>query len=289
MQIIYHLGAHCTESERLCRALLRDRGTLAKEGTVVAGPARFRHVLREALSTLGGEPASPETQDFVLDAVMDEDAPERVIFCNEHFLAQPAWALVQNQLYARAAEKCTGLRLLFPDTPTSFYLAIRSPTTFLPMLMAKGNAPKQTGAALLLDPADLRWSKTVAAIRAACPDATVTVWCDEDAPVIWETVMRDMAGIGDEPELSGAFDLVETLISKKGIRSLRQAIAPGMSAADRHRIIAAHLEKFAQPDALDMEIELADWNQAYIDHLDEIYDADVEAIARLPGVRVLRP
>ncbi|MFD1913392.1 hypothetical protein [Halodurantibacterium flavum] len=289
MQIIYHLGAHCTESERLCRSLLRDRGPLSKAGTVVAGPARFRHVLREALETLGGAPASAETQAFLLENVMDEDSPDRIIFCNENFLGQPNWALAQNQIYARAGEKTSGLRQLFPDAPTAFYLSMRSPATFLQTLISKGNAPKQTGAALLLDPATLRWSNTVASIREACPDATVTVWCDEDAPVIWETVMRDMAGIDDSLELAGAFDLVETLINKRGMRSLRQAIAPGMAPADRHRIIAAHLEKFGQADALDMEIDMPDWTQDYIDQLDAIYDADVEAMARMPGVRVLRP
>ena len=36
MRIVYHLGAHCTDEERLVRCLLKNRGLLAGQGIVRA-------------------------------------------------------------------------------------------------------------------------------------------------------------------------------------------------------------------------------------------------------------
>ncbi len=54
MRIVYHLGAHCTDDERLVRCLLKNRGTLAEQGIVVPGPTRYRNLLRDTAATLKG-------------------------------------------------------------------------------------------------------------------------------------------------------------------------------------------------------------------------------------------
>ncbi len=56
MRIVYHLGTHCTDEERLLRCLLKNRGVLATEGIVVPGPARYRTLLRDTAMTLKGQP-----------------------------------------------------------------------------------------------------------------------------------------------------------------------------------------------------------------------------------------
>ncbi|MES2145513.1 MAG: hypothetical protein V4516_14445, partial [Pseudomonadota bacterium] len=60
MQIVYHLGAHCTDEDRLLRCLLRNRGVLAERGVVVPGPARYRKLLRDTAIQLKGARASIE-------------------------------------------------------------------------------------------------------------------------------------------------------------------------------------------------------------------------------------
>ena len=47
MRIVYHLGAHCTDEDRLVRCLLKNRATLAEQGIVVPAPTRYRKLLRE--------------------------------------------------------------------------------------------------------------------------------------------------------------------------------------------------------------------------------------------------
>ena len=41
MRIAYHLGAHCTDDERLLRTLIANRALLADEGVVVPDPGGF--------------------------------------------------------------------------------------------------------------------------------------------------------------------------------------------------------------------------------------------------------
>ncbi|MGL6208244.1 MAG: hypothetical protein ACRC14_00235, partial [Paracoccaceae bacterium] len=62
MRIIYHLGAICTDEERLLRCLLRNRGPLAEQGIVVPGPNRYRQLLRETVISLKGQAATRDTQ-----------------------------------------------------------------------------------------------------------------------------------------------------------------------------------------------------------------------------------
>ena len=54
MRIVYHLGAHCTDDERLLRCLLKNRGALAEQGIVVPSPTRYRTLLRDTAVHLQG-------------------------------------------------------------------------------------------------------------------------------------------------------------------------------------------------------------------------------------------
>ena len=40
---------------------------------------------------------------------------------------------------------------------------------------------------------------------------------------------------------------------------------------------------------MEEELDLPGWNGAYVDMLSELYEADLEVIAAMPGVRLLTP
>ncbi len=289
MLVIYHLGAHCTDAEKFVRWLLRDRAAVAPVGTVIPGPNRFRPVLRDALQSLGGRAASEEAQEALLDAIMDEDSAERLVLSNENFLSVPANVLEHGLIYPRAGEKAAALRRLFADQPAEFHLAIRNPATFLPALFSRPNGPQADLTLSLNEPMDLRWSDTVRQIRRACPDAPVTVWCDEDTPLILQDVLQDITGADTDTAFHGTLEVLESLITDEGMRKLRGVLRADMPAAKRHRLVAEHLERFARPGAMDVEIDLPGWTEDLVDRLTDAYDEDVERIAALDGVDVIRP
>lgn len=47
MQVVFHLGAPCTDYDLLIKSLLKNRARLAYEGVAVPTPGRYRSVVRD--------------------------------------------------------------------------------------------------------------------------------------------------------------------------------------------------------------------------------------------------
>ncbi|MEL6644148.1 MAG: hypothetical protein AAFQ79_09450 [Pseudomonadota bacterium] len=292
MQIIFHIGAHCTDTDRLVRSLLRNREVLAREAVSVPGPGRYRRVLSEALQKLRGAQASAETQDVLLEAVIDDDQAERLILSNESFVCMPTKVLENGALYGRAA-KTAWLRNAFPGAQVEFALAVRNIASFIPALYEMLD-PDMTNAGEFLgglDPTTLKWSDYVARIQAANPGCPLTVWCDEDSPLIWPEIMREVAGVDASVPLVGALDLTRRIMEPEGHKRLRGYLRTNPPANEnvRRRVVAAFLSKYALEDAVEQEVNLPGWDEALIDTLTEIYDEDVETLGRMPGVKLIVP
>ena len=99
MRIVYHLGAHCTDEERLLRCLLRNRSTLADQGIEVPGPARYRNLLHETARQLRGASADRDTQSMLMDQklgkrVADECSSPAQVAVAEALKKNPAPSLL---------------------------------------------------------------------------------------------------------------------------------------------------------------------------------------------------
>jgi hypothetical protein len=62
---------------------------------------------------------------------------------------------------------------------------------------------------------------------------------------------------------------------------------PPQSVSQRRRVVTAFLEKFARPDAVEVDIDLPGWTAELVADLTNRYLHDVERIRRLPGVTLL--
>ncbi|MDT8855367.1 hypothetical protein RNZ50_10160 [Paracoccaceae bacterium Fryx2] len=290
MRIVYHLGAHCTDEERLLRCLLKNRGALAAEGIVVPGPARYRTLLRDTAVTLKGMTATQDTQALVLDQIMDEDVAERLILSWDSFLAFPQGVL-RRTLYPAAAERMRSFTQIFPQIEAEFFLAIRSPATFLPALFAKQRGKSYAEFTEEADLATLRWSDLIAEIRHANPDVPLTVWCDEDTPLIWPEVLRAVSGHSPGLRLEEDDDLLAAIMSPDGFRRMNAYLEghPPANEMQRRRVVSAFLDKFALPEQIEMELEMPGWTEELVAALTLTYDRDVALIARRPDVTFLAP
>ena len=290
MRIVYHLGAHCTDEERLIRCLLKNRAVLADQGIVVPSPTRYRKLLRDTAMQLKGASASTETQAIVLEQIMDEPQAARLILSWDSFLSFPAWTLTQG-FYAMAGERIAAFTQIFPEIQAEFHLAIRNPATFLPalrdLMSAKGQSDILTG----VDPLSLRWSDAVRQILATVPGAEVTVWCDEDTPLLWPEVLQVVSGHAADTVLEDTDELLAIIMTADGLTRMKAYCAahPPASVSQRRRIITAFLEKFARPDQIEVDVTLPGWTEALVTRLTDLYHEDVARIAAMPGVRLLAP
>lgn len=290
MRIVYHLGAHFTDEERLVKCLLKNRALLAQHGIVVPGPKRYRSLLRDAAVQLKGAAASRDTQALLLDQIMEEDVAERLILSWDSFLSLPQWVL-KGTLYPAAGERVRAFSQIFPEIEAEFHLAIRNPATFLPPLFEKQRTADYDEFLAGADPFDLRWSDVVERILAANPGAPLTIWCDEDTPLIWPEVLRAVAGLGEDCTLVGEEDLLASLMSTEGygrMRSYLDSHAPG-TILQRRKIVSAFLDKFALQDRIEMEVEMPSWTADVVEELTEIYEQDVARIASMSNVTFIAP
>jgi len=291
MQIIFHLGVHCTDDDRLLRSLLRNRGRLAEAGTVVPGPGRYRQVIRDALKGLNGDPPGQELRDFLMDSILDDDRASRVILSGENFLAGLPRAVAEGVFYPGGPDRAAELARFFPRADLGFFLGLRNPATFLPAVQSRIEGLSWRDFIPGCDPLYLRWSDFILRLQNANPGVPLTIWCNEDTPLIWPEILSALAGLPDGSLPHGEHDLVATLMSEAGLRRMRAWMEqrPPRTAAARRKVVSAFLDKYALPGALEEELPLPGWTADYVDAVSAAYAEDVDRIASMPGVTFLSP
>jgi hypothetical protein len=291
MEVVFHLGAHCTDGERLVRSLLRNRGPFLERGIVVPPPGRYRPLLRDLLVALRGEPASAEQQAVLLDAVMDEDRAERLIFSHEYFLGIPQRVIGPEGFHAAAGRKVAGIANLFPGKDCEFHLALRNPATLLPALIGQIRDANYATVLGETDPMTLRWGPAVRSIVEEVPGIRLTLWCYEDSPLLWPDILRAIAGLTGDVPVEGGDDMLAQIMRPEGIEAMRRFLASrtiGTPEAWR-QVAAAFLDKFARPEEMEVALPFPGWTEGLVEAITDAYDDDVEEMAALPGVEVLMP
>lgn len=291
MQVILHAGAHFTEEERLVRCLLRNKQLFSRKGVAVPGPGKYRALLKDTMAAMADAPPAPEARDVLLDVILDEERADRMILSHMFLFGAPREVFRQGLLYAHAPTRMAHMAALFPHDDLELFFALRNPATFLPALLAK--SPQDDMADFLrgADPYEIRWSDTLAQIREAAPDVSLTVWCFEDMPLIWAQIIRDMAGLEHGEKITGGFDLLGTIMSKDGMQRFRAYLKshPTMTEMQKRRVIAAFLDKFLVEDAIEEELDAPGWTEDLIDALTDVYEEDMHRVARIPGVTLISP
>ena len=289
MQISIHLGAHCTDDDQLIKSLLKSSGQLAKEGVAVPGPGRYRGLLADALVKLQGARADDETQDMLLDTLVDSSDAKRLVLGHKNFLGAPHRSIEHNQLYHLAERNTFWLRNLFANHDVSFFIGMRNPATFVPAILNEATEIDRGALLTQVEPRGLCWSDMLHTIREANPTTPITVWCNEDTPLLWPEIMHTIAGVDDKMPLDGALDVLRQIMVSDGFEKMQEYLTMTTisSPEQRRQVIATFLEKYAIPEEIEEEIDLPGWTEDLIAELTDAYDHDLDEIERIPGVTLL--
>lgn len=291
MQIVFHLGAHCTDDGRLVRALLRSRARLFGHGVAVPPPRHYRQMIRETLAILNGAAASPEVQALLLETLTESEHINRIVLFHENLICLPQRAISEEGLYPMAGRRIGAFRRLFPSYPCEFHMALCNPATLIPALArlpgAGGYDAVMAGANMLR----LRWAPTIRAIVAENPGVALTLWCNEDTPLIWPEVLRGLTGLAGTVDLEGDGDLLAALLSEDGQNWLASALSEidAFDVDGRRERVSEALEAYALPEQMEVDIDLPGWTAAAVEEITQAYITDCVALADLPGVRFLMP
>ncbi len=291
MRVVFHIGAHSTDEDRIARVLRRNAAQLDRAGVVVPWPARFANVLRDTLVSLRGKPATAEMQETLLDALTDQDEVKRLVFSHEMFMCIPSRVITPEGFYAMVPAKIAPLAQLWPQAETEFHLALVNPATLIPALLGRVKDATYQNLMHGHDPRDLRWAPLVRQIREAAGGRRLVIWCHEDTPLIWPEVVRAVGGLEDVAELDGDLAIAHSVMQPEGFERMRAYLSshPPKSVAQRRKIVGAFFEKFADPAQMEVEAALPGWDAALIDEITDAYDADVAEIAAMEGVEFIAP
>jgi len=285
---VYHLGAHCTDDDALIRSLLRDGVPLQEHKVIIPRPRRYRKLVREHIQNHRGDPMPAEVQQSFFDGLLRGYPAERVVLSDPDYLTQIQGVFDNQMLYGKAGFRSAWLRYLFPENPCEFFLAIRNPATFLPAALNQKGMPDYAGFVAGTDPRRMRWAGVIERIQNNNPDCPITVWCNEDTPLIWPRLLRAATGL-ETYAFEGDDDILKSIMSEAGYGKMTAFFAaqPPENEPQRQRMIAAFVDKFALDGELEEEVDLPGWTPDLIEEVSDLYDEDVEDISGMEGVRLI--
>lgn len=291
MQVIVHAGAHGTEEDRVMKTLLRNKDLFLQYGTSVPGPAKYRTLLKESIAAAQHAPPSSDAAQVLWDSILEEENATRVILSNAHFFGSQADALHGNMLYPEAEVRLQTMSQLLSGDGLHLFLAIRSPSGFLPSLLEKAGPARRENVIRNTNPLALSWADLLIRIRHTVPQMDITVWCHEDLPLIWAQILRLFGGLDDNTKVKGGLDVLMSIMSREGAQRLRQYLSdhPDMTEPYKRRIFMAFLDKYAKDDAIEEELDIPGWGPLFMRDIEEHYDRDVDRISAIPGVNLLSP
>lgn len=292
MQVAFHLGAPCTDDDLLLQTLIRNRDRLAAEGIAVPPPGRYRSILRDTARALSGRVAGEEVQDALLDAIVDDSRDvDRLILSDPRFVCINRLVIQGPQIWPMIGRRTTQIRGLFPKDAVEFFVGIRDPATHIPQLFRTSRFNDFEEFAENMQPHAVAWSEMLGRLTMTHPDCPITVWCNEDTPLIWGEIMHEIAGVGTDVPLDGKDILVRQIMDPAGFKRMQEYLRqkPTGSEAQRRRVVTAFLNRYLVADRIEEEVNLPGWTEDYMDALTSAYEADLELIAEIPGVTLLMP
>lgn len=288
MQIAIHLGAHCTDEDLILKTLSDNAGVLTRHSVTVPPGGKARPAIRKALQGGGGN-LVPGMGNPLMQELLDKASAERVVLSYEGFLGVYAKVLSGQSMYADAAKRAAMLRDIFPGHDIEFFLAIRNPATFVPALFEASSATDFGDFLAGQNLARISWSDTIGRIRAACPEVPLTVWCNEDLPLIWPDVLRAVGGV--KAELKGEDAILRQIMTPEGFRRFEGYLRdnPAPTLGTWRKVVAAFLGKYADDAAVAPDITLPGWSEEMIAGLSHLYEMDVARIRDMNDLTFIAP
>ena len=291
MEIALHLGAHLTDEGLLDKCLRKNRSELADAGIVVKRTSNYLNLMRGAANDLANGNDTPDFMAKLLEALNAPEDSRRLVFSAPGLMTQLSQVTDGTILYPGAMARIACYRHLLAGTDAEIFIAFRNPASFIPALLQHVLDFERAEILENLRPEELRWSLYIDEIRQGWPEASVTVWCDEDTPFIWHRLLRLVSNYEPETEFKNSFNWFDSVMLKGGAAKLAAYLEanPPVDEAHRQQVISAFLDKYCDPAKLDVDVSIAGWDEARTDVISELYEEDTAKIRQMEGVKFISP
>ncbi|PID36541.1 MAG: hypothetical protein CR993_04090 [Rhodobacterales bacterium] len=288
IRVAINIGAPGADDGQIIWSLRKNANDLHKQGVLVRRPGLYRQDLKSKAEAASKTPPSDDDRRQFLQSMVKGQEMSRIVLSDNSYFGLPVWMLGGGQLFRNAARNISNLASLFYPGQVELFLSIQNPATLIPEVFAAQSSVDWKGFLRGADLGSLFWSDVIADISEALPDVPITVWAQEETPMIWPEVLGAVSGMPAEYPFLGANDVIGKVISAEGTARLEKYLAEHkFDAKHQAQVRATFLKYFCIEEALEEEIDLPGWSQALVDELTELYYDDFNRLHELKNVRII--
>ena len=293
MRITLHIGAHHTRTPRLVGAMKSSERALGRLNIATPGPTHYRPIISAELARLDGLPPIIEEEDAVLARILgDQTDAKHLIMINEDWAGDRNTMFKGGQLYTAIAESVSRVAELFSQHEVHISMGIRNPAFLINAALTAPATPVSLNWFLKSnDPMDLSWVAPVEQVQKAVPNAQITMWCEEDTPLIWPRIIRQVANVPQDTPIRGALAAIVDSLKPEGVDRFRTFLRNHTltSAVQYERAVLAFLDKYADESLMSMSCNVPGWTAETVHDLSLNYEDDIAALVAKDNVNFILP
>ncbi|RLK08292.1 hypothetical protein [Ruegeria conchae] len=291
MQMVIQAGAHFTDHDPLLNLLQANVQLVAESHAAFWGMRPFRKIFRPALKPAADRPSHQDTRARFQKLMPQGQQVDRAILSSALYLGERASIIMDGQFYANAGQRMSYMDHLFSDSSVELFVGLRNPGSFIPKVLMLLSAPEREHIVATTDLSCLSWLAMIEDIRDLAPDVKITLWSNEDSPLILGDIARALVGLPADTQLDQEYALLSSLISdlgKQELKGLREQQRPPNDPIFRGRL-AQIFQQHALTGAIEEEVELPGWSEDIIAAFTELYEQDLARLRTMPDLRFLNP
>ncbi|AJE45511.1 hypothetical protein [Celeribacter indicus] len=291
MQVHLHIGAYFTTTTQVFNAL---RTNAAQSGTALPVRRVYRQAVRALIDRLDGLPPIDAEEAELISTILGGRSAERMVLFDVNWASPLPEALgTSGRLYSGIASHAATVAELFSSQDLSVSMALRNPANFLQTAIEAKTARGALDAFLrAADPAEVGWLEAVVDLRAALPaKVPLTLWCEEDLPLIWPRLLRSLAGLPEGAPATESLLPLGQVMKPEGLSRLEIFLKahPPRTDEQYERTVLAFLDKYALEEVLDPVCDIPGWDAAALAAVTERYEADVATLAARDDLTMILP
>ncbi len=291
MQVVIHAGAAFTDDGRLLGSLLANKAALAQSRSLPLGPRHSRQFVKVMSDSVIKDVPVDDAQEDLREIFPEDLNAERLIISSDKFFGPRRTALQHGQIYPFAGKRTAYSEKLLEGAQIELFVGLVNPGSFIPKILMSLHEDQRESILGSTDLSCLSWLNMIDDLGDLAPGVKLTLWENEDTPLIWGDIVRAMAGLADGVALKDEYALLLSLLTGTGKTQLLELIQQG-TAKDRQSLrdsLAGIFEDHAQPEQIEEELDLPGWNSDIVSAFSELYEQDLAKIRTMPNVRVLHP
>lgn len=291
MHVAIHAGVLLTDEGRLLNALRANARLIGESKGIVWGRRRYRQIFEPILKVPKEEAAVSEAFAKFLSMIPQARSVERVILSTAAFFGEQELVIDDGQLYPFAGQRMALADQMLQDITVELFVGLCNPGTFIPKILMQLSDARRQAVVNSTDLSCLGWLPMIEDIRDLAPDVKITLWRNEDSPLIWGDILRAIAGAPPETPVEGEFGFLSSLLSEAGQHQIEMAAetVPVARDAGFRMALAQVFQQHALPDAIEEELDLPGWSEDVIAAFTELYEQDVLRLQSMPDIRFLAP